>query len=181
MGAIELCYHAEVRDTAPLSSKLKSEGLQCAAILDSAKRIIGDRRKAEQAEANQKAERDRRLAVTRKREADQQAEKDRLAAIERKQQAEQAQRAAAARAERDRLAAFDRQRQAQQAQLVAEQRRLIAEQKRAMESERRANALTNFSRGLQQMDRALNPQPSYAPPANTGTTCSFHGNVMHCN
>ena len=70
MGAIELCYHAEVRDTAPLSSKLKSEGLQCAAILDSAKRIIGDRQKAEQAEANQKAERERRLAVTRKREGD---------------------------------------------------------------------------------------------------------------
>ena len=171
MGAIELCHHAEVRDTEPLSAKIKAEGLQCGPILESAKRVIAAREAA--------AAEDRKQAEAAKR---QQAERNRRAAAERQRQQELAakeeaerRRAAAARAERDRLAALDRQRQAQQAQALADQRRLIAEQQRALESERRANALMNFGRGLQMLDSALNPQPAYTPPASNSFNCTTTG------
>lgn len=168
MGAIELCYHAEVRDTEPLSAKIKAEGLQCGPILESAKRVIAareaaaaeDRKQAEAANREQ-AERNRRAAAERQRQQD-------LAA---KEEAER-RRAAAERAERDRLAALDRQRQAQQAQALAEQRRLLAAQQQALERQRKDD---NFWRGMQILQglAAPPPQPSYTPPPSI--TCTTTG------
>ena len=178
MGAIELCYHAEVRDTEPLSAKIKAEGLQCGPILESAKRVIAareaaaaeDRKQAEAANREQ-TERNRRAAAERQRQQD-------LAA---KEEAER-RRAAAARAERERLAALERQRQAQQAQALAEQRRMLAAQQQALEKQRKDD---NFWRGMQILQglAAPPPQPSYTPPPSINCTTTGSGSMRNtrCN
>ena len=183
MGAIELCYHAEVRDTAPLSAKIKAEGLQCGPILESAKRILAAReaaaaedRKQAEATKREQAERDRKAAAERKRQAEiaarQEAERRRLAEERAEQERLTRARAAAERAERERLAALERQRQAQQAQALAEQRRMLAAQQRALEKQRKDD---NFWRGMQILQglAAPPPQPSYTPPPSI--TCTTTG------
>lgn len=176
MGAVEICYHAEVRDTAPLTDKISAEGLLCPAILKVAA-------KWELAEAKKKEKQARRSKEARKQEArEQEAIRARVAAEhaqrQRQRQAEQAaenKRQRRAQIEQQ-AAAIERQRQAQQAAAIEQQRRLadaIAETKRAFESERERQ------RGWEIMQYGL----GMIDPPRTTTKCQWNAimQTMTCN